>query len=53
MVRTLSPIHLATPLTSAALHHLLYYIIITIVRSYTGKYHEFLAVCIVMSAQHE
>ena len=32
---------------------LLYYIIITIVRSYTGKYHEFVAVCIVTSAQHE
>jgi len=31
----------------------LYYIIITIVRSYTGKYHEFVAVCIVTSAQHE
>ena len=30
-----------------------YYIIITIVQSYTGKYHEFVAVCIVMSAQHE
>ena len=29
------------------------YIIITIVRSYTGKYHEFVAVCIVTSAQHE
>ena len=29
------------------------YIIITIVRGYTGKYHEFLAVCIVTSAQHE
>ena len=28
-------------------------IIITIVRSYTGKYHEFVAVCIVTSAQHE
>ena len=27
--------------------------IITIVRSYTGKYHEFVAVCIVTSAQHE
>ena len=31
----------------------LYNIIITIVRSYTGKYHEFVAVCIVTSAQHE
>ena len=30
-----------------------YYIIITIVQSYTGKYHEFVAVCIVTSAQHE
>ena len=30
-----------------------YYIIITIVRSHTGKYHEFVAVCIVTSAQHE
>ena len=29
------------------------YIIITIVRSYSGKYHEFVAVCIVTSAQHE
>ena len=29
------------------------YIIITIVQSYTGKYHEFVAVCIVTSAQHE
>ena len=28
-------------------------IIITIVLSYTGKYHEFVAVCIVMSVQHE
>ena len=27
------------------------YIIITIVRSHTGKYHEFVAVCIVTSAQ--
>ena len=26
---------------------------ITIVQSYTGKYHEFVAVCIVTSAQHE
>ena len=31
----------------------LYYIIITIVQSYTGKYHKFIAVCIVTSAQHE
>ena len=30
-----------------------YYISITIVPSYTGKYHEFVAVCIVTSAQHE
>jgi len=30
-----------------------YYITITIVRSYTEKYHEFVAVCIVTSAQHE
>ena len=30
-----------------------YYIIITIVQSYTGKYHEFVAVCIVTSVQHE
>ena len=30
-----------------------YYIIITLVQSYAGKYHEFVAVCIVMSAQHE
>ena len=30
-----------------------YYISITIVQSYTGKYHEFVAVCIVMSAQHK
>ena len=30
-----------------------YYISITIVQSYTGKYHEFVAVCIVTSAQHE
>ena len=29
------------------------YISITIVQSYTGKYHEFVAVCIVTSAQHE
>ena len=29
------------------------YIIITIVRSYTGKYHKFVAVCIAPSAQHE
>ena len=29
------------------------YIIITIVPSYTGKYHEFVAICIVTSAQHE
>ena len=28
-------------------------IIITIVRSYTGKYHDFVAVCIVTSMQHE
>ena len=28
-------------------------IIITIVRIYTRKYHEFVAVCIVMNAQHE
>ena len=26
---------------------------ITIVQTYTGKYHEFVAVCIVMSAQHK
>jgi len=26
---------------------------ITIVQSYTGKYHGFVAVCIVTSAQHE
>lgn len=30
-----------------------YYIIITIVQSYTEKYHEFVAVFIVTSAQHE
>ena len=30
-----------------------YYISITIVRSYTGKYYEFVAICIVTSAQHE
>ena len=30
-----------------------YYISITIVQSYTGKNHEFVAVCIVMSAQHK
>ena len=30
-----------------------YYISITIVLSYTRKYHEFVAVCIVTSAQHE
>ena len=30
-----------------------YYISITIVQSYTGKYHEFVAVCIVMSVQHK
>ena len=29
------------------------YISITIVQSYTGKYHEFVAVCIITSAQHE
>ena len=29
------------------------YISITVVESYTGKYHEFVAVCIVTSAQHE
>ena len=29
------------------------YISITIVQSYTGKYHKFVAVCIVTSAQHE
>ena len=28
-----------------------YYISITIVQSYTGKYHEFVAICIVTSAQ--
>ena len=28
-------------------------IIITTVQSYTGKYHEFVAVCIVTSTQHE
>ena len=33
--------------------NMLYYIIITIVRSYTRKYQEFVAVCIVTSAQHE
>ena len=26
---------------------------ITIIQSYTGKYHEFVAICIVTSAQHE
>ena len=31
----------------------LYYISITIVQSYTGKYREFVAVCTVTSAQHE
>ena len=30
-----------------------YYVSITIVQSYTGKYHEFVAVCIVTSAQHK
>ena len=30
-----------------------YYIIITTVRSYTGKYYKFVAACIVTSAQHE
>ena len=30
-----------------------YYISITIVQNYTRKYHEFVAVCIVMSVQHE
>ena len=34
-------------------HEDLYYIIITIVQSYTGKYHEFVAICIVTSAQHK
>ena len=29
-----------------------YYKSITIVQSYTGKYHEFVAVCIVMSASN-
>ena len=29
------------------------YIIITIVQTYTGKYHEFVVICIVTSAQHE
>ena len=36
---------------NSQLHHK--YIIITIVQSYTEKYHEFVAVCIVTSAQHE
>ena len=40
------------PIT-VCLQGMLYYIIITIVQSYTGKYHEFVAVCIVTSAQHE
>ena len=31
----------------------MYYINITIVQSYTGKYHEFVAVCIVTSTQHK
>ena len=31
----------------------LYYLSITIVLSYTEKYHEFVAVCIVTSVQHE
>ena len=31
----------------------LYYISITIVQSYTGKYHKVVAVCIVTSVQHE
>ena len=30
-----------------------YYISITIVQIYTGKYHEFVAIYIVTSAQHE
>ena len=30
-----------------------YYISITIVESYNGKYHKFVAVCIVTSAQYE
>ena len=30
-----------------------YYISIIIVQNYTGKYHKFVAVCIVTSAQHE
>ena len=30
-----------------------YYLSITIVLSYTEKYHDFVAVCIVMSMQHE
>ena len=29
------------------------YISITLVPSYTGKYHEFVAICIVTSAQHK
>ena len=29
------------------------YIITIIVQSYTGKYHEFVAVCIVTSVQHD
>ena len=32
---------------------ILYIISITIVQSYTGKYHELVAVCTVTSAQHE
>ena len=39
---------------SALVKYLLgYYIIITLVQSYAGEYHEFVAVCIVTSAQHE
>ena len=34
-------------------HELEYYTSITIVQSYTGKYHSFVAICIVTSVQHE
>ena len=45
--------HEPVVLTKQVCYFGMYYISITIVQSYTGKYHESVAVCIVTSAQHE
>ena len=46
-------IHCCFILQSYWLVPMKYYIIITIVQSYTRKYHTYVSACIVTSAQHE